>query len=150
MADIKKLKEIENYSKKHVVPAFARLSRRVVLDTISDDKSCKETTMPGNNHDPLAPKVKQMDFSRFTKDVSKNMQDEISKSFYSGAIASEHDNQKTQPLTIEKFVEIHNEMKRKANHIIIMEQPYLPDDCYGVLMLRPEDAKKWRKARSTK
>jgi len=51
--------------------------------------------------------------------------------------------QESQPLTLEKLTEALNKCKREDKHIYILEQRYLPDDCYGILILRPEDAKQW-------
>ncbi len=50
----------------------------------------------------------------------------------------------SEPLTAEKMIEGMNKCKRTIKHIYIMSSEAIPDDCYGILMLRPEDAKVWR------
>lgn len=60
------------------------------------------------------------------------------------AFTSSVKGQKTQELNIDTLANAMNKVKRMRKHIYILEQSGLPDDCYGILMLRPEDAEQWR------
>ena len=79
-------------------------------------------------------------------DINKRMEEnynEALKSTYTSAVAG----QVAQPLTIESLMENMNKAKRDCKFIYIMASECLPDDCYGILMVRPEDAKGWRKTK---
>ena len=73
---------------------------------------------------------------RLNKAANKSM-----KEFYTGLVSD----QESIPLTTEILAKNISDCKRKFKHIYILSSEYLPDDCYGILMLRPEDAKQWRK-----
>jgi len=83
--------------------------------------------------------------SKELADASNKRMDKMFNDSMKNQYAASTSSLESQPFTAEKLEEMMNFTKRTLTHIYIMECNHLPDDCYGILMVRPEDAKKWNK-----
>lgn len=72
--------------------------------------------------------------------MGNEINDQIQKQFYTTLVAD----QESTPMTLEKLQATLNNAKREMNHIYIISEKNIPDDCYGILYVRPEDAAKWK------
>lgn len=77
--------------------------------------------------------------NRFNDEMFAKMNDNMKSSF-----CAQNKDQESQPLTIEALQNAMNKCKRELKHIYIMSSKFIPDDCYGILMVRPEDAENWK------
>jgi len=75
-------------------------------------------------------------FDKWSKSVNEEI-DKMLKRDYTTAAKEEG----TSPLDIESMTKIFNRFKRDNGHCLITECNYIPDKCYGIIFLRPEDAK---------
>ena len=62
---------------------------------------------------------------------------QVAETIVAGAIAYE-----PHVLTVDKLEALANEVKRK-NMVYVMASEHIPDDAYGILWVRKEDAAKW-------
>ncbi len=49
-------------------------------------------------------------------------------------------------LTLGVLQDVANKLKRQMKHIFIVPSDHIPEDCYGILMVRKEDAPAWEEA----
>lgn len=83
--------------------------------------------------------------------VLKRMNDKLLQETNASISASFSDKAEVENnLTCELLVKNINKCKRDCKNILIISSDLIPDDCYGLLWVRPEDAKAWKKNKETK
>jgi hypothetical protein len=75
--------------------------------------------------------------------VSKDLDDFLSKTMKVD-YTERANKQGTVPLTAASLTEMVNLVRREAGHFLVIEASYIPDNCYGIIYLRPEDAQLMR------
>ena len=54
------------------------------------------------------------------------------------------------PLTVEGLTAIFNRFQRESGRFYVLSTEHLPDDCYGIIYMRPEDAATMKAAQASK
>lgn len=76
------------------------------------------------------------------KKLTEDMLARSEQALYAGTCA---DAEHREPLTLEALQKLGEFMKPLPNLYVVAVE-HLPDDCYGILYVRPEDAAKWKAA----
>lgn len=73
-------------------------------------------------------------------DMEKSFMDTANKTLYANVCDEAYHN---EPLSLEAVNKLVAQLKPQQ-HIFVVACDHLPDDCYGILYIRTEDAKQWK------
>jgi hypothetical protein len=81
------------------------------------------------------------DLNESVKDAMKSMMDQMEKETWTNICGERAVSY--EPLTIERLTEMSNKFNRDMRNVYVIASNGIPDDAYGILLVRPEDAEKW-------